>query len=130
MKTKKGRVPKTRGGGTMTEAAFWSFIKAALRAKSRFWKPIHQTKLECRRKNQSSNTRLKFEYQCAKCGGWFPDKETVVDHIVPVGRLSCYEDLPGVVKRLFVERDGLQCLCSRCHHVKTQQDLEQIRAND
>lgn len=129
-KAKKSRVPKTRGGGTMTEAGFWSFVKSALRSKSMYWAPLHQAKQAARRPNQSANKRLKHEYQCAHCKQWFPDKETVVDHIVPVGRLLCYEDIPGVVKRMFCEKEGFQVLCKHDHKAKTAEDIKQIRAND
>lgn len=111
----------------MTEAAFWSFIKSALRSKSMRWAPVHQAKRSIRRDSQSSNPRLRFEYQCAKCGGWFPDKETVVDHIVPVGGLRCYGDLPGVVERMFCEKNGFQVLCKTDHNIKTQADIQQIK---
>jgi len=35
---------KPRCNGTMTQSAFWSFIRSALRQKSRFWKPISKLK--------------------------------------------------------------------------------------
>lgn len=112
----------------MTEAAFWGFIKSALRQKSRWWKPVREVKLASRRPSQSSNPRLKWEFQCCKCSGWFPDKEVSVDHIIPVGSLKCPEDLPGVVSRMFCEKEGLQVLCDECHSVKTVHDLICIRA--
>ena len=62
---KKPRVPKTRNAGTMTESAFWSFIRSALRQKSRWWKPITQAKLQARRPYKGPNKRQKFEYLCA-----------------------------------------------------------------
>jgi hypothetical protein len=43
-----------------------------------------------------------------------------VDHIIPCGALSCANDLPGFVERLFIEVDGLQILCDICHNKKTQ----------
>ena len=43
-KVKKPRVPRTRNNETMTEAAFWSWIRSALRQKSRWWKPIAEAK--------------------------------------------------------------------------------------
>ncbi len=127
-KTPKPKVPKPYNGGTMTNSAFWSFIKSALRQKSRWWRPIREVKMAARRPNQSSNARLKWEFQCCKCSGWFPDKEVSVDHIVPVGSLKCPEDLPGVVSRMFCEKGGLQVLCDTCHGEKTKQDLVAIRA--
>ena len=124
---KRARVPKTRNAGTMTESAFWGFIKSALRQKSRWWRPSREVKLAARRPYCGPNKRQSWEYCCAACGGWFPDKEVSVDHKTPVGSLKQPEDLPGVVLRLFCEKEGLQVLCDTCHGMKTQQDLIAIR---
>lgn len=112
--------PKPRAGGTMTEAAFWSFIRSALRQKSRWWKPITQCKLDGRRVYKGTNKRQKYEYQCNKCKKWHPDKNINVDHIIPAGELNCAQDLPGFVERLFCETDNLQILCKTCHDKKTK----------
>ena len=45
-KTAKPKAIKPRNAGTMTESAFWSFIRSALRQKSRWWKPITECKLK------------------------------------------------------------------------------------
>ena len=119
-KPRKPRVEKTRNAGTMTESAFWSFIRSALRQKSRWWKPILQVKLASRRTYKGPNKRQKFEYQCATCNQWFPEKKINVDHIHPAGSLNCAADLPGFVERLFCEADNLQVLCEKCHDVKTK----------
>ena len=119
---RKPRVVKTRNAGTMTESAFWSFIRSALRQKSRWWKPITQTKMNARRAYKGPNKRQKFEYQCVHCTKWFPEKKINVDHICPAGSLNCAQDLPGFVERLFCESDNLQVLCESCHDVKTKLD--------
>lgn len=116
----KPRVVRTRNAGTMTESGFWSFIRSALRQKSRFWKPILQAKLAARRVYKGPNKRQKFEYQCNECKNWFPEKHINVDHINPAGSLSCSADLPGFVDRLFCEQDNLQVLCEKCHDKKTK----------
>jgi 5-methylcytosine-specific restriction endonuclease McrA len=123
-KIKKPRVAKPRNAGTMTESAFWSFIRSALRQKSRWWKPITQCKMKARRPYKGPNKRQKFEYQCKECQQWFPDKQVNVDHITPAGTLRCANDLPGFVERLFCEIDGLQVLCSKCHDKKTKQEKD------
>lgn len=120
--SRKTSTPKTRNAGTMTESAFWSFIRSALRQKSRWWKPIAQAKAKAKRKYKGPNKRQKFEYQCAECLNWFPDKKINVDHIVPAGTLRCANDLPGFVERLFCEMDNLQVLCTTCHDKKTQDE--------
>ena len=121
-KVVKSNTPKTRNAGTMTESAFWSFIRSALRQKSRWWKPISQAKLKAKRKYKGPNKRQKFEYQCNICKDWHPDKEINVDHIIPAGTLRCANDLPGFVERLFCEIDNLQVLCNVCHNKKTQNE--------
>lgn len=120
--TKKPRVAKTRNAGTMTESAFWSFIRSALRQKSRWWKPITQCKLQAKRPYKGPNKRQKFEYQCAICQKWYADKVINVDHIIPAGSLNCANDLPGFIERLFCEIDNLQVLCKTCHDKKTKTD--------
>lgn len=118
--TRRTATPKTRNAGTMTESAFWSFIRSTLRQKSRWWKPITQCKMESRRPYKGPLKRQKFEYQCNSCKQWFPEKKINVDHIVGAGSLNCGADLPGFVERLFCEQDNLQVLCEVCHNEKTQ----------
>ena len=113
---------KTRNAGTMTESAFWSFIRSGLRQKSRFWKPITQCKMEARRAYKGPLKRQKFEYQCNVCSKWFPEKKINIDHIIPAGSLRNANDLPGFVERLFCEVDNLQVLCQGCHDIKTKQE--------
>jgi 5-methylcytosine-specific restriction endonuclease McrA len=123
--SRKTNTPKTRNAGTMTESAFWSFIRSALRQKSRWWKPIAESKAKAKRKYtgpQKGRGKQKWEYQCASCLDWFPDKEVNVDHRIPAGTLRCANDLPGFVERLFCEVDNLQVLCSTCHNKKTQDE--------
>lgn len=101
--------------GTMTHSAFFSFVRSGLRAKSRRWKPLYDAKLLARRPNESDNLRLKWEFQCAACRNWFPDKETSVHHSVECGSLKSFEDLPEFVRKLFCEVGGFEVLCHTCH---------------
>jgi 5-methylcytosine-specific restriction endonuclease McrA len=119
-KIPRAKNPKVRNAGTMTESAFWSFIRSALRQKSRWWKPITECKMKARRAYKGPSKRQKFEYQCNSCKLWFPEKQINVDHIKPAGSLNCKEDLAGFVERLFCELDNLQVLCESCHDVKTK----------
>lgn len=117
---KKSKIVKTRNNGTMSESAFWSFIRSGLRQKSRWWKPITQCKLNAKRVYNGPLKRQKFEYQCNQCKSWFAEKNINVDHIQQAGSLNCANDLGPFVNRLFCEIDNLQVLCSECHNVKTQ----------
>jgi 5-methylcytosine-specific restriction endonuclease McrA len=122
VKTRKGAAPKTRNSGTMTESAFWSFIRSALRQKSRWWKPVSECKQKVKRAYKGTNKRQKFEYQCNHCKNWYAEKNINVDHIIPAGTLTCANDLPGFVERLFCEVDNMQCLCTECHNIKTKNE--------
>lgn len=123
--TGKIRVPKTRNSGTMTESAFWGWIRSLLRRASMHWKPITEAKNKAKRvKPKTKVGRHKFEYQCNECKQWFPEKtgktkNIEIDHLIEAGSLKKAEDLPGFVTRLFCEVDGLQVLCKECHNNKT-----------
>ena len=45
-----------------------------------------------------------------------------VDHKEPAGALSCYDDLPGFVERLFCGEEGMQVLCDDCHSKKSKEE--------
>ena len=115
---------KTRNSGTMTESAFFSFIRSALRQKSRWWKPIQECKKAAKRPYSGENKRQKFEYLCDECKLYHPEKNIEIDHIVPAGSLKSAEDLAGFVTRLFCEIDNLRCLCKQCHLIKTNKEKE------
>ena len=119
---RKNAAIKTRNAGTMTESAFWSFIRSALRQKSRFWKPISMAKIRSRRYCVKCTGKQKYEYQCAVCKDWHKEKDINVDHIIPAGSLNSGADLAGFIDRLFCEEDNLQVLCSTCHNKKTQEE--------
>ena len=121
---KRVLVPKTRCDGTMSEAMFWSFIRSALRQKSRWWKPISVCKMNARRLYRGPNKRQKYEYQCKKCKTWHAEKNINVDHIIPAGSLNTATDLPKFVERLFCEQDNLQVLCTTCHDKKTLKEKQ------
>lgn len=126
-KTKAPRVARTRAAGTMTESAFWTMIRSTLRNKSRFWEPIKLCKQLGRRKYVGPRRTQKWEYQCACCSKWYPEKEINVDHIRPAGQLRSAADLPSFVETLFCEVDNLQILCNTCHDKKTKQEKDENR---
>ena len=121
-KPKTNRVPRTRAGGEWTEAAFWGFLRSGLRGMSRRWPPlVRHALLAARRKSQSSNKRLKWEFQCASCRGWQDRKSVQVDHVVACGSLKSFHDLSTFAERLFCESEGLRVLCVKCHQKRTNE---------
>ncbi len=113
------RKRKTRNNGSMTEAAFFGWLRSLLRNRyMRGWKP-HNEVAKDNRRAITYKSRSKWEYQCANCGNWFLRKEIDIDHINPCGTLKSFEDLSEFAKKLFVEKDGLQVLCKPCHKSKT-----------
>lgn len=102
-----------------TKARFFSFIRSALRAAWSRYPPKYQVLANAKRKSESSNKRLKYEFQCNKCKDWYPQKQVSVDHIIPAGTLRDFEDLPEFCRRLFVSIEELQVLCTVCHHKKS-----------
>ena len=121
-KPKTNRVERTRAGGEWTEASFWGFIRSGLRQMSRRWPPLARLAINAvRRKSQSSNKRLKWEYQCSFCGHWFQRTEVEVDHIAPCGTLKSWQDLSVFAERLFCEPEGLRVVCGECHQRRTNE---------
>jgi 5-methylcytosine-specific restriction endonuclease McrA len=113
------KTPKTRNNGTMTEAAFFGWIRSLLRNRyMRGWKP-HNEAAKDNRRPITYKSRSRWEYQCANCNDWFLRKEIDIDHIIPCGTLKSFDDLAVFCNRLFVEKDGLQVLCKPCHKNKT-----------
>ena len=109
---------KTRNNGTWTEARFNSFIKGALRAATRRWGPIHQT-----RKNAWVRRGV---YICAGYKRrWHHVRwrdGVFVDHIDPVIGPEGFTTWDSVVERMFIEVEGLQVLCKTCHDLKSKDE--------
>lgn len=102
----------------MSEPRFWSFLRSALRRKSMHWPPVHEARNAARTPYVGDNPRQKWSYECAECKGKFKGTEVEVDHVVDVGALLCFEDLPGFAARLFCEASGLRVVCKACHLAK------------
>lgn len=118
IKAKKATALKTRNNGRFTESEFWQFIRASLRNRTRFWAPKLEALKQARRPSQSSNKRLKWEFHCYKCSGWFPQTQVEVHHLEPAGKLRSGEDLKDFVEKLFCEKDKLAVICKNCHKLE------------
>ena len=115
------RAERVRNNNTETESMYWSKLRSALRRHYRYWKPAMAALKAASRPSKSKNKRLKTEYQCAHCGGWFPRKNVNIDHIEECGSLRCYDDLVPFLQRLTPEDpSAYQVLCVKCHGAKTQ----------
>ena len=116
------KVEKTHAGGTWTKSRYFGFIRSALRsAWSRY--PVKWQVLEAaKRKYTGKDKRIKWQYKCNSCKGWFLAKEVQVDHITPAGSLKDYKDLPLFVSNLLCGADNLQVLCKTCHDNKTKEE--------
>ena len=111
-----------------TEAYILSRIRSVLRRLSMQMPSIRECRVAARRKYEGPTPRLKFEYPCAKCGQWFAEKETHVDHIVPAGRLASFDDVGPFSRRLlFPQAHELQILCKPCHKTKTNEERRAAR---
>ena len=106
-----------------TEASVLSRIRSVLRRFSMQVPAIQESKRACRRRYTGENKRVKWEYPCAACKGWFLDKQVQVDHIEPAGKLRSFDDLGSFARRLlFVTPDQLQILCVPCHNAKSAEE--------
>lgn len=120
-KKKRIKAPKTRNNGRWTEGEYFQRIRAALRRVFRFWEPMQIALKKASRPSQSTNKKLKWEYQCAYCKKWFPRKQVQIDHIVECGSLNNYDDLIPFLKRLTPENpNSFQVLCKKDHKKKTE----------
>lgn len=121
--------PKQINNGTWTQARFKSFIVSQLRAATQRWGP----KQSC-----IKNARVsRGVYLCQGCGKEGPAtlpppegnkrriKNIVADHINPIVDpaigFTTYDDW---ITRCFVELDGYQALCHKCHTAKTADERE------
>jgi hypothetical protein len=125
-KTVTPRVPRTRNYGTETDSQHMGKIRAALRNISRWWKPF-QVALRLASEKWNVGGRIKTMYKCCKCKRFLDRKSVEVNHIIPVGSLKTYVDLPGFCERLFVEDVSLlEVVCKECHLEITQEQRKKI----
>lgn len=107
------RTPPFKNYPEWSQARFWSFIRSALRQAHVKYPPA-QSLMKKDRKTVTGK-KHKFEHQCSICQEWKPQKEIEKDHIIEVGSLRSYEDLPGFVERLFCSEEGYRKVCKPCH---------------
>jgi len=122
VRKRAARTPPYEHYPSWSEAKFWGFLRSALRSAYNKYPPKWEVLRAAKRPYKGKDKRQKWEFQCNSCKKWKKQKDVSVDHIVPAGALSSYEDIVGFTQRLFVGTDGLQVLCKECHHSKTQEE--------
>jgi DNA-directed RNA polymerase subunit RPC12/RpoP len=101
-------------------------LRSALRGISRWWKPF-QVALRASGVRCNIGGRIKVLYKCSQCKRLLDRKSVEVNHIVPVGSLKSYSDLPGFCERLFVEDISLlEVVCKECHAVITSDQRKKL----
>lgn len=124
--TPKPRVERTRNASTETQSMHMSKIRSALRNISRWWKPFSVALKQASHTTFSGKVK-RVVYQCAVCNKLHSRKNVEVNHIIPVGSLKTYSDLPGFCERLFVENiDLLEVVCKECHAGITSEQRKKV----
>lgn len=122
------RPSKPYNNGTWTQARFNAFIKGALRAASNRWGPKFSVLKKARVERGvyvcNGYNRRRHNVPVSIVIGKRRFRNVAVDHINPVGKCT---DWNTVIKRMFVEEDGLQVLCKECHDKKTQDEKRQAK---
>ena len=105
-----------------------------LRRLSMKWPPRNKVKKANRReyyKTKVDGTQYNkpnFEYQCNMCKKWFADKDTCMDHIIPIvkpedSEYNTEEQFIGMFAMgLLSYEDNWQILCLPCHDRKTEKE--------
>lgn len=111
----------------MTEAAFFSWILSGLRKMTLRWAPQSTAVNRVRRPYEGPDKRIKWEYQCSVCQGWYFRKQVEIDHTVPCGGLKSFAQAGTWLERALVEADGYTILCSPCHKLKTDTERGHLK---
>ena len=124
--SRPSRVPKTRNGGTWSEARYWQSVRSALRRGFRFWKPISNA-LRAARISAPGPRGRKWLFLCASCQKMHLRKCVQVDHVLPCGQLTSPEHIAEFLRRLTAEEPtDFQVLCLECHQAKTDAERETV----
>ena len=131
---KRASVERPFCSWTMSSAERTSFIKAALRGKSRFWKPAQDA--------LKASKRWYNQYECNMCHIVWPSKlpplpwskkrrtNNVIDHIEEIVSVDTgFTTWDSFIQNLFCEQDGFQILCYLCNKKKTSENNLIRRSN-
>jgi len=95
------------------------FLIPILRKASVRWKYRLIAKEKAKRKSQSDNKKLKWEYQDAIDGTWHPGTNIELDHKVPIS--TCL-DFNTFIEKLFCDESNYQVLSKENHAKKTAEE--------
>ena len=111
---------KTHNNNTLTESEYFSKVRSGLRRTFMYWRPMMVALENASRKYTGDNKRIKKEYHCNGCDGWFQRKLVQIDHKIPCGSLKTFDDIVPFLQRLTQEDVTLySVMCRNCHSVKT-----------
>lgn len=113
-----------------TEGRIKSFIISVLRTGARRWPPRYEALADAcvGQKINIKSGRLAKHYICNECKEEFTSKDVEIDHIQPaVSIQEGFIDWNEFIKRLYCEKENLQCLCKDCHLKKTLKERQIAR---
>ncbi len=111
---------------TMTKAELFGRILSFARKGTKFWAPALAKLNEGRRAYKGVDKRIKWEYSCELCKGWFLRRKTKpnieIDHIIPCGGINAWDKIVGWYQRAYIDTEGYRRLCSTCHLTKSLEE--------
>jgi len=126
---KNPKVPRTRGGGTMTESQYWGKVRSALRKAFAWWPPAQEVakRAECGTRTNPETGRQKKIYRCAACGEADFIETMQLDHIDPCRSRWSPDHEKQFLERLTCEDSSkFQLLHKTCHQIKTNEQTSPI----
>jgi hypothetical protein len=114
--------------GKLTEKKLTSMLRSAIR---QVWMkaPNKLAKLEMERiADMDPNTRTKWLFKCAICGGMFKQTDVEIDHKCGNHSFTKLDDFPNFCDKILnAPHDELQVLCKhKCHATKTYAEKQGI----
>ena len=109
------------------EILYWQkkLLINKLRQASRFWKAKNLVLKAAKEKVKvgkfkNGKTKFKTKVKCNTCKKLFEPNQIEVNHIIPVVDIEKgFENWQTYIDRLFCKTTNLECLCHKCHSIKT-----------
>lgn len=128
-----GEPNKVWGEGTpwRTKSEFYVWLRGLLR---RGWtkhplkiQKIVENRFKVDKKFKNGKVTQVWNCSCEICGVKGPQKDFQVDHIIPAGSLTCYDDVLGFLTRLlYVKPEDLRILCKQCNSTLAYADKQGV----